>query len=173
MMCSKYFHLDFIFFFLIYITFIFLLINKMIHGLDLKQIREIYIKTHKSTINWASFSSVQFNFQLCPTLYNPMDCSMPGFSVHHELPSLLKLMSIESVMPSHHLILCCHHLLPSSFSGSGSFPMSWLLASAGQSIGASASASVLSRNIQDLLFPLGLTSLVSLQCKGHSRVFSS
>ena len=98
---------------------------------------------------------------------------MPGFSVHHELPSLLKLMSIESAMPSHHLILCCHSLLlPSSFSGSGSFPVSWLLASAGQSTGASASASVLPRNIQDLLFPLGLTSLISLQCRGLSRVFS-
>ena len=38
-----------------------------------------------------------------------MDCSTPGLPVHHQLPSLLKLMSIESVMPSHHLILC--HLL--------------------------------------------------------------
>ena len=42
---------------------------------------------------------------------------MPGFPVHHELPSLLKLMSIESVMPSNHLILCCPFLLlPSIFS---------------------------------------------------------
>ena len=49
-------------------------------------------------------------------LCDPMDCSMPGFSVHHQFRSLLKLMSIESVMPSNHLILC-HHLLllPSIF----------------------------------------------------------
>ena len=54
--------------------------------------------------------------QSCPTLCNPMDCSMPGFPVHHQLPDLLKFMSIESVMPSKHLILC-HPLLllPSIF----------------------------------------------------------
>ena len=50
--------------------------------------------------------------------------------------------------------------------------MSWLFASSGQSIGASASASVLPMNIQDW-FPLGLTGLISLQSKGLSRVFSS
>ena len=45
-----------------------------------------------------------------------MDCSLPGFPVHHDLPGLLKLMSIESVMPSNHLILCCLLLLlPSIF----------------------------------------------------------
>ena len=54
--------------------------------------------------------------QSCPTLCDPMDYSMPGFHVHHQLPSLLKLMSIESVIPSNHLILC-HPLLllPSIF----------------------------------------------------------
>ena len=55
--------------------------------------------------------------QLCLTLCNPMDCSTPGFPVYPQLPrSLLKLMSIESVMPSSHLIL--HRplfLLPSIF----------------------------------------------------------
>ena len=59
-----------------------------------------------------------------------------------------------------------------SFPASGSFPVSQLFTSGGQSIGASASASVLSMNIQDL-FPLGLTSLISLQSKGLPRVFSS
>ena len=54
--------------------------------------------------------------QSCLTLCNPMDCSMPGFPVHHQLPELLKLMSIESVMPSNHLILCRPLLLlPSIF----------------------------------------------------------
>ena len=55
---------------------------------------------------------------------------------------------------------------------SGSFPMSWLFASGGQNIGASASASVIPMNIQDW-FPLGLTGWISLQSKGLSRVFSN
>ena len=57
---------------------------------------------------------------------------------------------------------------PQSFKASGSFPVSWLFVSGGQSIGASASASVLPVNIQDCL-----TGLTSLQFKGLSRVFSS
>ena len=44
-----------------------------------------------------------------------MNCSMPGLPVHHHLLDLPKLMSIESVMPSNHLILCCPLLLPSIF----------------------------------------------------------
>ena len=48
-------------------------------------------------------------------LCNTMDCSTPGFCVHHQLQSLLKLMSIESVMPSNHLILCQPLLWPSVF----------------------------------------------------------
>ena len=61
---------------------------------------------------------------------------------------------------------------PQSFLASESLLMSWLFLSGGQSIGASASASVLPMNIQDW-FPLGLTSLISLQSKGLSRVFSN
>ena len=48
---------------------------------------------------------------MCPTLCNPMDCSTPGLPVHHRSRSLLKLMSVELVMPSNHLILC-RPLLP-------------------------------------------------------------
>ena len=59
-----------------------------------------------------------------------------------------------------------------SFPTSGSFPMSQLFASGGQSVGASASASVLPMNIQGW-YPLGLTCLISLLSKGRSRVFSS
>ena len=59
-----------------------------------------------------------------------------------------------------------------SFPASGSFPLSWLFASGGQIIGASASASVLPMNIQGW-FPLGLIGLISLQSRGFSRVFSS
>jgi len=60
-----------------------------------------------------SVSSVS---QLCLTLCDPMDCSTPGLPVHHNSQSLLKLMFIESVMPSNHLILCRPLLLlPSIF----------------------------------------------------------
>ena len=87
--------------------------------------------------------------------------------------NLLKLMSTESVMPSNHLFLCYpfssyHHSFPTS----GSFPMSWLFPSSSQSVGSSASASVLPMNIQGW-FLLGLTGLISLQPKGLSRVFFS
>ena len=61
---------------------------------------------------------------------------------------------------------------PQSFPASGSFPMSRIFASCAQSIGASASASVLPMNIQDW-FPLGWTGLISLQSRGVSGVFSS
>ena len=67
---------------------------------------------------WEVFSyPVQFSSvaQLCPTLCHPMDCSMPGLPVHHQLLYLLKLISIESLMASKHLILCCPLLLPPSF----------------------------------------------------------
>ena len=87
--------------------------------------------------------------------------------------SLLKLMSIESVMPSNHFILC-HPLLLllSVFPSIRSFPVSQFFISGGQSVKASASAAVLPMNIQDW-FPLALTGLISLQSKGLSRVFSN
>ena len=86
--------------------------------------------------------------------------------------SLLKLMSTQSVMPSSYVILC--HPFSSrrqSFPASGSFPMNQFFTSGDQSIGVSASISVLPMNNQDL-FPLGLTGLI-LQAKGVSRVFSN
>ena len=87
--------------------------------------------------------------------------------------NLLKFMSIELVVLSNHLILCCFLLLlPSAFPASGSFPMSQLFISSGQTIGGSASSSVLPMNILGW-FPLGLTGLISLLSKGLSRVFSS
>ena len=82
--------------------------------------------------------------------------------------SLLKLMPIESVMPSNHLILC-HPLLllPSIFPSVRVFSNE---SSGGQSIGVSASTSVLPMNIQEW-FPLGWTGWISLLSKGLSRVF--
>ena len=80
-------------------------------------------------------------------------------------------MSMESVMLSNHLILCHSCFCLQSFPASGSFPMSQFFTSGGQSIGASASASVIPMNTQSW-FPLGLTGLI-LQSKGLSRVLSS
>ena len=75
-------------------------------------------------------------------------------------------------MPSSHLILCCPLLLlPSIFPSIRSYPVSWLFATGGQSIGASASALVLLMNVQNS-FPLGSTGLI-LHPKGPSRVFSN
>ena len=87
--------------------------------------------------------------------------------------SLFKLMSIESVMPSNHLILCRPLLLlPSIFPRIRVFQMSQLFASGGQSIEVLASTSVFPVNIQDWS-PLGWTGWISLLFKGLSRVFSS
>ena len=82
--------------------------------------------------------------------------------------SLLKLMSIKSVMSSNHLIpfSCC----PQSFPASGSLPVSQLFASGGLSIGASTLASVLPMNIQGW-FCVGLTGLISRLSKELLRVF--
>ena len=111
------------------------------------------------------FSSVT---QSSPTLCNPMNCSTPGFPVHHQFPEPAQTMSIESAMPPNHLILCHSLLLPTSI-----FPMSQFFTSDGQNIGVSASASVLQMNIQDRHgFPLGLTGLI-LQSKGLSIVLSN
>ena len=71
------------------------------------------------------YTSVSSVTQSCPTLCEPMDCSRPGFPVHPQSQSLLKLMYIEAVTPSNHLILC--HPLSSHlqfFPASGSFQMS-------------------------------------------------
>ena len=73
-----------------------------------------YVSCMADGLFTTSATSVSSVSQSC--LCDPMDCSTPGLPVHHQLPELLKLMSIESVMPSNHLILC-HHLLllPSVF----------------------------------------------------------
>jgi len=97
-------------------------------------------------------------------------CPSPTPRVH---PNPCLLTSHMLVMPSNHLILC--HPLPFSlsiFPSIRSFPMSQLFASGGQSIGVSASTSVLPMNTQDWT-PLGWTGWISLQSKGLSRVFSN
>ena len=87
--------------------------------------------------------------------------------------SLLKLMSIESIMPSSHFILCRPLLLlPPIPPSIRVFPMSQLFTWGSQSIGVSASASILPMTTQDWS-PLGWTGWISLQSKGLARVFSN
>ena len=96
--------------------------------------REIHIQED-------SVSSVP---QSCPALCNPMDCSTPGFPVHHQLPEPTQThvhCLSDAIQPS--------HPLSSPSPASGSFPVSQFFASGGQNIGVSASTSVLPMNIQD------------------------
>ena len=121
-------------------------------------------------INHCCYCSVA---KSCLILCNPMDCNTPNFLVLQVSWSFLKFMSIESVMPFNHLLLCQSLLLvPSIFPSIRVLFNESALTSGGQSIRTSASTSVLLMNIQGW-FPLGLTGLVSLQSKGLSRVFSS
>ena len=115
------------------------------------------------------FSSVT---QSCPTLCDPMDCSTPGFPVHHWLPELAQTHDHrvgDAIQPSHPPLSPFSSCLQ-SFPASGSFQMSQFFASGGQSIGVI--ASVLPMNIHDW-FRLGLTGWISLQSKELSRVFSN
>ena len=105
-------------------------------------------------------------------LCHPMDCSPQGSLVLQYLPGLAQThvhWVRDAIQPSHPLLPPSPG--PQSFPASGSFAMSRLFTSGGQSMGASASASVLPMNIQDWL-PLGWTGVISLQSKGLSRVFS-
>ena len=109
-----------------------------------------YFTTEPSYLgNSVPFSSVT---QSCPTLCSPMDCSTPDFPVIH------CLLSPGVCSNSCSLSWRCHPTISSSatpfssclqsYPASGSFPMSWLFTSSGQSIGVSASASVLLMNIR-------------------------
>ena len=119
------------------------------------------------------FSSLQFSVSRVWLFATPWTAARQSSLFITNSWSLFKLMSIESVMPSNHLILCRPLLLlPSVFPASGSFPMSQFFASGGRSIGVSASASVLPVNIQDW-FPSGWSGWIFLLSKGLSRVFSN
>ena len=115
--------------------------------------------------------SVQFSSvtQSCPSLCDPWTAANQAYLSITNSWSVLKLMSIESMMASNHFVFCIpFSSCLQSFPAAGSFPMSQFFTSGGQSIRASASASVLPMNIQDW-FPLRLTGLISLQSKGLSR----
>ena len=105
------------------------------------------------------FSSVT---QLCLTLWDPMECSTPGFPVHHQFPEFTQTHvhwvgdALQPFYPLSSPSLPAPNLSPAS----GPFQMSQLFTSGGQSIGVSASTSVLPMSIQDW-FPLGLTGWIS------------
>ena len=121
---------------------------------------------HCSVRWWCSFA------KSCPTLCDPRDRNMPGSSVLH-YSSKVCWNSCPLSQWSHPTIsfsVASFSSCPQSFPASGSFPVSWPLASGDQGIGAS--VSVFPINIQSWL-SLGLTDLISLLSKGLSRVFSS
>jgi len=128
------------------------------------------------TVAWGSKKEFQVQFRSVQLLSCVRLFATPWTAARHVSLSIInsqsppKPMSIESVMPYNHLILCrppfsCRQFFPAS----GSFQMSQLFASGGQSIGVSASISVLPMNTQDWT-PL---RWISLQYKGLSRVFSN
>ena len=127
--------------------------------------------TEKNTItcdaSYLAIQSVHFSpvTQFCLTLCEPVDCSTPGFPFHHQLLKLAQThvhWAGDAILPSQVIpFSSCLQSCPAS----GSFPMSQFFASGGQSIGVSASASILPMNIQDW-FPLGWTgsSQVNILC---------
>ena len=122
---------------------------------------------------FSSFSSLQFSRSVVTDSLQP-------HGLQHVRPpwpflnswSLLKLMSIELVMPSNHLSLCCPLILPSIFPSIRVFSNESALCIRWPNIGVSASTSVLPMNTQDWS-PLGWTGWISLQSRGLSRVFSN
>ena len=149
----------------------------IVHGVTNSQI-QLSMHSHHLNISWqintwllcysAIKSHVQFRsvVQSRLTLCDPMDCSMPGLPVHHQLLEFTQSHVHwvgDAIQPSHHL----SSPSPPTFKPSqpsGSFPISQFFTSGGQSIGVSASASVLPKNIQGW-FPLGWTGLIALQSK--------
>ena len=116
----------------------------------------IYRWSHAKLFTWISsvryngwFSSVQFSRSVVSN-FAILNHSIPGLPVHHKLPEFTQVNSIESVMPSSHLILCRPLLLlPPIPPSIRVFSRSQLFAWGGQSTGVSASASVLPMNTQD------------------------
>ena len=126
-------------------------------------------------LNWTELNMNQFSSVApsCLTLCDPVNHSTPGLPVHHQLLDLTKLLSVESVMPSNHLVLCRPlFLLPSIFPTIRVFskesvfrirwPKYWSL-----------SLNISASNDHPDWFPLGWTGWISLQSKGLSRVFSN
>ena len=123
----------------------------------------------QSTNSPVQFSSVT---QSCSTHCNPMNRSMPGLPVHHQLPEFAhSCPSSQRCHPAISSSAVPFSSCPQSLPASQSFPMSQLFTWGGQSTGVSALASFLPKKSQD--WSSGWTDWISLQSKGLSRVFSN
>ena len=103
-----------------------------------KEVVVLWINIFPSLLYQGCFSVLKS----CPTLWNPMNCSTPGFPVLHYFPEFAKThvrWVSDAIQPSHPLSPPFPLVLNLSFPALGSFPISWLFKSGGQSIGASAS----------------------------------
>ena len=133
-------------------------------------------QSHRAVRTWLKAyvpSSVQLSRSVVSSSFQPHESQHTRPPVHHQFPEFTQTHVHwvgESIQPSHPVIPFSSY--PKSFPESGSFQMSQLFASGGQSIGVSASTSVLPMNIQDW-FPLGWIGWIALQSKGLSRVFSN
>ena len=116
----------------------------------------------RSPISSVQFSSVA---QLCLTLWDPMDCSTPGFSVHHQLPELVQthVHQVSNAIQPSHLLLSPS---PPAFKFS---QHQWLF----QWVGCLHQVAKVLELQPQRWFPLGLSGLISLQSKGLSRAFSN
>ena len=141
-------------------------------------LRETWVKTAKVKQIMSQIEVISIKFssvaQLCPTLCDPIEphharppCPSPTAGVHPN-----PCPSSQWCHPTISSSVVPFSSCPQSFPASGSFQMNWLFASGGQTIGVSASTSVLPMNTQDWS-PLGWTGWISLQSKGLSRVFSN
>ena len=130
-------------------------------------VRDVSNQYYRNVIS-GQFSSVA---QLCPTLWDPMDCDTPGLPVHHQLPEFAQIhvhRISDAIQPSHPLSSPSPAFNLSQHQGL----FQWVSSShqVTKILWASASASVLPMNDW---FPLGMTDLISWQSKGLSRVFSN
>ena len=120
-------------------------------------------------------SVVQFSHSVVSDSLRPHQPQHTGLPVHHQLPESTQThvhWVSDAIQPSYPLSSIPFSSCPESFPALWSFPMSQHFAWGGQSIGVSASTSVLPMNIQDW-FPLGWTGWISLLSQGFSRVFSN
>ena len=127
---------------------------------SLKHLSSGWLFIEEFAVSWSVVQSLSF-VQLFATPWTAAHQASLSFTIARKL---LKLMSIELVMPSNHLILVIPFSCLQSFPASRSFLISQFFTWGGQSIGVSASASVLPMNTQDWS-PLGWTSWISLQSK--------
>ena len=124
-------------------------------------------------LNYRTIGSIQFRWSVMSDSLQPHGLQHTRLPRPSPAPRPSQTHVNQSVMPFSHLIFCCPlPLLPAIFPSIRVFSTDWLLASGSQSIGASASTSVLSKNIQDW-FPFGWSGWISLQSKGLSSVFSN